>query len=157
MPGHPAVYMWVVVFEDNSALSQYDPETGRKNPQNPDWLKSKMDSEGYVIVNGKRMKYRDAYPMPDVYKGRRVIRAGWVPFPLKLARRIWHMEGIAVIPTLNKAHWMDLRENEQLRMHFTQLIRYMRNTKKIISRETEYVLGVMDGEVMRIKEDGSIG
>jgi len=148
--------MWLVEFSDGTALSQYDTETGIENYANPDWLPSKVDSEGYVIKNGIRMLYREAYQIPEIYKRADVVRFSWVPFIPELAKKIWHRYGKIVIPKDLPIHSIKLHDGEKLLAHRTPSFLFNLSGGTKIG-PIEYILGVKGKSKKIIKEDGSIG
>ena len=137
----PVCYFWIAEFRDGSALPQFDPETGKENEADPDWLPSRPDQP--PIRKG------------PLFANKKLLRFGWYPFTLELADKILEEEGLVVIPTKNPLHVVELKDGEKL-------IAYRTNAVKLslpggVSRgETVYVLGKVGGEVSHIREDGSI-
>lgn len=156
MSYNPLRYMWIAEFSDGTAIPQFDPVTGKENKAHPDWCPSKIDDEGYIIVNNKRMKYRDAYPIPKRYKNKRIIRIGWVPFSIAMAKQVYSTSGIIVVPTSNPSHFVEIEDGDEPIIYRTQIIRYMFRSKKIKGRETEYVIGTKKRGIVHIREDGRV-
>lgn len=137
----PLCYFWVAEFSDGSALPQFDPETGKENKADPDWLPS---------VEGQPPVAKD-----PVFLNKKLVRFGWYPFTCKLAGKILEAEGIVVIPRNSPSHVVDLKDCEKLIACRTNAIKF--GLRGGVSRgETVYVLGKAGGKVLRIREDGSI-
>jgi len=47
-----------------------------------------------VIKDGKKVLYQEAYPVPDHFKGKQIVRIGWYPFSPKLAAKVLDATGI---------------------------------------------------------------
>lgn len=137
----PLCYFWIAGFSDGSALSQFDPETGKENKADPDWLPS---------VPGQ-----SPIPKDRVYHERKLVRFGWYPFTPELAEKILEEQGTVVIPTNNLSHIIDLKDGDKVVAYRTNGIKF--SLRGGVSRsETVYLLGKVDGEILRIREDGSV-
>lgn len=71
-------YFWIAEFADGTALPQFDPDTGKENKANPNWLSLGSDIPPNSIFN------------------KRVVKIGWYPFPPALAQKIKEVNCIAV-------------------------------------------------------------
>lgn len=137
----PLTFFWIAEFSDGSALPQFDPETGRENKADPDWLPS---AEGQPPV------VKD-----PVFLSKKLVRFGWYSFTSELARKILETQGIVVLPRNNPSHVVDLKDGEKLIAYRTKAIKF--GFRGGVSRgETVYMLGKVGGKVLRIHEDGSI-
>lgn len=139
----PLTFFWIAEFSDDSALPQFDPETGKENKADPDWLPSKPD--------------QPPIPTAEIWKEKRIVRFGWYPFSLELAKKINNRieDTQIVIPTCNHSHVIKLRKGEKVIAHRTNAINF--SLCGGISRgETVYVLGKVGEKVLRIREDGSV-
>ena len=137
----PLCYFWIAEFSDGSALSQFDPETGKENKGDPDWLPS---AQGQPEM-----------PKAPVYQEKKLVRFGWYPFAPEIAEKILEAQGIVAFVTNSPPHVIELEEDDRLIAYRTNTIRF--GLRGGVSRgETVYVLGKVGGEVLRIREDGSV-
>ena len=133
----PLVYFWIVQFEDGTALSQFDPETGKENRADPDWLPSQT----------KIAK--------DSVYSKKLVKLGWYPFNRNFASKVLKATGTICIPTDNPTFEIDLKNGDQPLLKRENTIKFNLSGQEI-SRETIYVLGKIGGKVLRICEDGSV-
>ena len=97
---------------------------------------------------GKENLFRDVGPL-------RLKRFGWYPFTPRLAKKIWEAENVIVIPTCNKVYAIEIEKGKKL-------VAYRTNSIKLHSRsgiergETAYVLGVENGKITQINENGKV-
>jgi hypothetical protein len=137
----PLTFFWIAEFSDGSALPQFDPETGKENKADPDWLPS---------VPRQPPIAKDA-----VFVDKKLVRFGWYPFTIELAGKISETQGVVVIPTANPSHVVELKDGEKLIAYRTNAIKLSLHGG--VSRgETVYVLGKVPGKVLHICEDGSV-
>lgn len=137
----PLRYMWIAEFSDGSALPQFDPETGKENKADPDWLPS---APGQPKI-----------PKDRVYREKKLVKFGWYPFTSELAKKIFEAEAIIVIPTDNPRYFIELNDGDKLLAYRTNTINF--SLQGGISRgETVYVLGKTGGKLLHIHEDGSV-
>jgi hypothetical protein len=137
----PFTFFWIAEFSDGSALPQFDPETGKENKADPDWLAG---------APGQPPIAKDA-----VFVDKKLVRFGWYPFTVKLAKKILEAQGVVAIRTRNPSHIVELKDGEKLIAYRTNAIKF--NLRGGVCRgETVYVLGKFGGEVLRIREDGSV-
>ena len=108
-------------------------------------------------------EYSDGYALPqfDPETGEenrfanidqsKLCRFGWYPFSAEMAAKM----SVVAIPTRNPYHVIELNEGDKLvavRRNHIHL-----NLRRGISRgETLYVLGVEDGEILEIGENGLV-
>ena len=83
----------------------------------------------------------------------KLVRFGWYPFSARMAAKI---KGMVVIPTRNPSHVVELKEGDKLfavrRNHIEFSVRGG-GTRRVASL---YLLGIEGGEILKIREDGSI-
>jgi hypothetical protein len=137
----PLVYMWIAEFSDGSALSQFDPETGKENKADPDWLPSASNQPSLQKL--------------DIWMHKRILRFSWCPFSLGLAQKISEATGQIVIPSSNPIHCLELKNGEKLVAYRSNILKYGFSSGKVQARETVYMLGKIGGKILKINEDGS--
>lgn len=139
----PLVYMWIAEFSDGSALPQFDPETGKENKADPDWLPS---AEGQPPI-----------PKPEIFKKKKLVRIGWYPFTSDLSGKLLNSseKSLVTIPTYNPSFSIELKNEDRPICYRTNSIKF--SLRGGVRRgETVYVLGKVGGKVLRIREDGSV-
>lgn len=137
----PLCYMWIAEFEDGTAAAQFDPDTGKENKADPDWLPS---AEGQPPI-----------PKAQIWKEKRIVRFGWYPFSVQLAQKILEAQNIVVIPTNNPVHVLELKKGDQPVAYRTNSVKL--NLGGGVSRgETVYMLGKAGAKILGIHEDGSV-
>ena len=139
----PLCYFWIADFQDGTSLPQFDPETGKENKADPDWLPS---ASGQPPI-----------PKDPIFVDKKLVKFGWYPFTEKLARKIFEISvgKIIVIPTNNPSHVIELKDSDKLVAYRTNSVKF--SLCGGVSRGgTVYVLGKVGGKVLRIREDGSV-
>lgn len=137
----PLCYFWIADFQDGTSLPQFDPETGKENKADPDWLPSKPN---HLLIHKAK-----------IWKEKRIVRFGWYPFSSKMAEKIIKATEQIVLPTHNSPHIIRLKNGQKVVVYRTNAINF--SLCGGISRgETVYVLGKVGEKVLRIREDGSV-
>lgn len=134
----PLFYMWVAEFTDGSALPMFDPDTGKQNKANPNWLPKRGTggSKGSV---------------PKIFREKTLSKFGWYPFSKEMAAKIKDM---IVIPTKNPAHIVELKEGDELvacRRNHIEFGIMGGGYRRVMS---PYLLGIRGGEIKTIGENG---
>jgi len=138
----PLVFFWLVEFSDGTALAQFDPETGKENKADPEWLPSAPN--------------QPPIPKDMVYTTRKLVRFSWVPFSDGLALKVLGATGQIVVSTDNPIYSIDLKDGDRLVAYRTNLVHYGLKTCSVHGRETIYVFGRAGEKLMLIHEDGSV-
>jgi len=86
----------------------------------------------------------------------RLKRFGWYPFSESMAQKIFKENGLVVIPTNLSSHVIELKKEEKLIAKRENTIQYIPLTGEVVERKIVYILGVENGVINRIREDGSI-
>ncbi len=134
----PLTYMWVAEFSDGSCLPQFDPETGKQNKGNPAWAP--------VKGTGPQAE------TPRTFLEKKLVKFGWYPFSAEMATKI----PMIVIPTRNPNHVVELGEGDELvacRRSHIEFGVMGGGTRRAASL---YLLGIRGGEILEIRENGSI-
>jgi len=156
MQYRPLRFFWIVEFSDGTALAQFDPESGEEVQAHPDWLPSKIDKNGMVEKDGEKLPYREAYPVPEHFSGKRVVRIGWYPFSSKLAAKVLGASRKLVIPSKNKPVVIELKDGEEAVCYRSHEIKLQMRSGGVEYAETVYVLGSKGKKIFRINENGAI-
>jgi len=156
MQYRPLRFFWIVEFSDGTALAQFDPETGEEVQGHPDWLPSKIDEDGMIVKDGRKVPYRDAYPVPQHLQGKQVVRIGWYPFNPALAKKILDATGKLVIPSDAKYFVVELEDGDEPVCYRSHSIKLRVRSGGVEYAETVYVLGVKGGKIMQIDEGGNV-
>lgn len=86
----------------------------------------------------------------------RLKRFGWYPFTPRLTKRIFEADGIIAAPTNNKPYTVEIRKGQKFVAYRTCSIKLHTRNGGIQREETVYVLGVEDGEMLHIYENGDV-
>lgn len=156
MQYRPLRFFWIAEFSDGTATAQFDPDTGKEVQGHPDWLPSKTDENGMIVKDGKKVPYREAYPVPPHLRGKRVVRIGWYPFKLDLLKKIFDATGKLVILSDNKPVVIELKDGEEPVCYRGCEIKLKTRSGGIEYAETVYVLGIKGGKIMQIGEGGNV-
>jgi len=156
MQYRPLRFFWIVEFSDGTALAQFDPESGEEVQGHPDWLSSKIDVDGMVEKDGRKVPYREAYPVPQHLQGKQVVRIGWYPFNPALAKKIFDATGKLVISSKAKPVVVDLKDGESPVCYRSHSIKLRVRSGGVEYAETVYVLGIKGKKVFLINEKGEI-
>ncbi len=131
--------MWVAEFSDGSALPMFDPDTGKQNKANPNWLPEKGTGS-----------FED--DVPRIFREKTLCKFGWYPFSPEMAAKI----PMVVIPTRNPIHTVELKEGDELVVCRRNQIEFGvmgSGTRRVMS---PYLLGIRGGEIISIGEDGHV-
>jgi len=156
MQYRPLRLFWIAEFSDGTALAQFDPETGMEVQADPDWLPSKVDKSGMVEKDGEKLPYREAYPVPEHFRGKRVVRIGWYPFSSELAKKVLGASRKLVIPSEAKPVVIGLKKNEKPICYRSHEIRLKLRSGGVEYAETVYVLGIKGNKIFHMNENGEI-
>lgn len=156
MQYRPLSLFWIAEFSDGSALAQFDPDSGVEVRAHPDWLPSKVDENGMIEKDGRRVPYREAYPVPEHFRNKTVKRLGWYPFSFDLARKVFNATGKAVLPTASESIAINIGPNDVPVCYRSHSIKLHVRGGGVEYAETVYVLGVKDKKILRISEGGEI-
>jgi len=137
----PITFFWIAEFADGTAISQFDPETGKENKADPDWLPS--------------AKGQPKIPKNPIYHEKRVVKIGWYPFNRNFAAKVLQATGQIVIPTNNRYHTVDVKKGDRVLIKRENIINFNLSGQEL-RRETVYIIGIIGGKVLRIREDGSV-
>jgi hypothetical protein len=137
----PLTYFWIAEFTDGSALAQFDPDTGKENKADPDWLPS---AEGQPQV-----------PKAEVWKIKTIRRFGWYPFTAQFAEKVESATKQSAIVSFNPHYRITLKEGEKLVAYRSNTVRYGFHSGIVLGRETQYILGKKGGKLKSIMEDGT--
>jgi len=80
----------------------------------------------------------------------RLVKFGFYPFSEKMAKLIYGFNGLVVIPSFNPSYEIDVGKGQELFARRRNMIKIQTGERWIV-----YHLGV-DGNVIKIKEDGTI-
>jgi hypothetical protein len=152
----PLTLFWIAEFSDGSALAQFDPDTGKEVRAHPDWLPSKTDENGMIEKDGKKVPYREAYPIPEHFRNKTVKRLGWYPFNFDLARKVCSATGKAVLPTASESITINLSPDDRPVCYRSHEIKLHTRSGGVEYAETVYVLGVKGKRVLHIDENGEV-
>jgi len=152
----PLTLFWIAEFSDGTAISQFNPETGEEIQAHPDWLPSKVDKDGMIEKDGKKVPYREAYPVPEHFRNKTVKRLGWYPFNFDLARKVFNATGKAVLPTASKSIAINTNPNDEPVCYRSHEIRLHMKDGGAEYAETVYVLGAKGKKILRINENGEV-
>ena len=163
---HPLVYMWVVEFTDGSALPQFDPETGKENKANPNWLPSSPREVAiptdlqYALTHLESSDSMVSYTqelieISEFYKDKTVKSFGWYPFSEELKEKVYAATGFAVEATNLPVRKINIPEGKTLIAKRENSIDYGMLSGKVYRRSALYICGY-DGYLLKVKEDGTI-
>jgi len=152
----PLTLFWIAEFSDGTALSQFDPETGEEVKGHPDWLPSKTDENGNIEKDGKKLPYREAYPIPQHFRNKTVKRLGWYPFSFSLAKRVYEATGKTVFPSASEPIAINLSPDDRPVCYRSHEIKLHTRSGGVEYAETVYVLGVKGKRVLHIDENGEV-
>lgn len=133
----PLVYMWVAEFSDGSALPMFDPDTGKQNKGNPNWLPKKGTGGSEDST-------------PKIFREKTLCKFGWYPFSREMAAKI----PMVVIPTRNPCHTVELKEGDELVACRRNQIEFGVMGSGYRRVESPYLLGIRGKEILTIGEDG---
>jgi len=85
-----------------------------------------------------------------------LVRFGWYPFTVELARKVLAAEKLIVIPTINKPYKVDIKKGQELVAYRTNQIDLKMRSSEIKRQATVYVLGIVGEEPVKIDERGEI-
>ena len=86
----------------------------------------------------------------------RLTSFGWYPFTVDLAQKIQKTENIVVFPAKNSSYSISLKPGDDLVAYRTNTVE-LKTAKGCMGHgETVYVLGVKDGKVLHITEEGNL-
>ncbi len=156
MDYRPLSYFWVTEFSDNSAISQFNPDTGEENKAHPDWLPSKTDKEGMIVKDGKRVLAKTAYEVPEYFKGKRIIRIGWYPFSLSLAQKVYTASEKLVFVTEKRPVVINIEDGEEPICYRSHSIELKLKGGQVTYGPVIYILGVKGRPLRQINEQGEI-
>ena len=156
MQYRPLTLFWIAEFSDGTALSQFDPDTGTENQAHPDWLPSKTDENGMVEKDGKKVTYREAYPIPQHFRNRTLKRLGWYPFSFSLAKRVYEATGKAVSPSASESIAINLGPDDKPICYRSHSIKLHTRSGGVEYAETVYVLGIEGEKILHIDEEGEV-
>ena len=153
----PTLYfMWIAEYTDGTRVPQFNPETGKENKADPDWL----PSMGVTILSVKEYD-EESLVRQLKSKGARVKRFGWYNFSPQMAAAL-QAQGHKVISTYPPISVvLNVKEGEEV-------VAARRTAKqwgmagaggRIYDRgfgPTIYVLGIKDKSYVFISEDGTI-
>ena len=97
-------FFWIAEFSDGTALSQFDPNTGKENKGDPEWLSSEKNEEVSVTQR-------------ENFAKKKVVRFGWYPFTFDFAQRVFKSTRILAVPSNKFAHVIDIKPSEKLIAH----------------------------------------
>lgn len=137
----PLTFFWIAEFADGTAIAQFDPESGKENRADPDWLPS--------------AKGQPKIPKSPVYREKQLVKVGWHPFNRNFAVKVLGATGRIVIPTNNGSHAIDVKKGDRVLIFRENTIKFNLAGQEM-QRETVYVVGIIGGKVLRIREDGSV-
>jgi hypothetical protein len=152
----PLRFFWIAEFGDGTAAAQFDPDTGEEVQGHPDWLPSKTDENGMIVKDGEKVPCREAYPVPQHFRGKRVARIGWYPFSSELAKKILGTAGKLVISSKNKPVVIELKDGEEPVCYRSHSIKLQMCSGGMEYAETVYVLGIKGKKILCMNEDGRI-
>jgi hypothetical protein len=95
MINFPLFFFWIAEFSDDTALSQFDLDSGEENRADPDWLPT-----------------REENPSPE--NSAKIVKFGWSSFNFNLAVIIKSATGINAIPSQYSAHTINILPEEKL-------------------------------------------
>jgi len=150
----PLRFFWIAELSGGTAIAQFDPDTGEEVQGHPDWLPSKTDENGMIVKDGKKVPYREAYPVPQHFRGKQIVRIGWYPFNPGLAKKILAATGKLVIPSEANPTVIDLGNNEEPVCYRSHAIKLKMKSGGIEYAETVYVLGIKGKPLKFLDEDG---
>ena len=156
MQYRPLGFFWIAEFSDGTATAQFDPDTGEEVQGHPDWLPSKTDENRMIVKDGRKVPYREAYRVPQHFRGKRVARIGWYPFSSKLAKKILAASGKLAIPSSTKALIVEVKDGEEPVCYRSHSIKLQMSYGGVEYAETVYVLGIKGKKIFRMNEDGRI-
>jgi len=87
---------------------------------------------------------------------RKLHRFGWYPFSLKLAQQILKGRKEGVIATRNLSYTVTVEKGDRLVAYRTNTIKVHTRKGGVDRGETVYVLGVEDGKILQINEEGNV-
>lgn len=137
----PLVFFWIAQFADGTALAQFDPQTGRENKADPDWLPS--------------AKGQPKIPKSPIYREKQLVKVGWYPFNRNFAAKVMIANGKIVIPTTNVSHTMNVKAGDRILLKRENTIKFNLSGQET-RRETVYVVGIIGKKVLRISEEGGV-
>ena len=152
----PLKFFWIAEFTDGTAVSQFDPDSGTENSGHPDWLPSKVDKDGMIIKDGKKVLYSEAYPIPKHFAGKEIKRIGWYPFSFSFTKKIFEKTGKFAVPTKFNPFVLELKGKEKPLCYRTHSIKINMRKGTIEYAELVYVLGIKGKTVKHINERGEI-
>lgn len=156
MQYRPLRLFWIAEFSDGTALAQFDPETGVEVQAHPNWLPSKTDEKGRIEKDGEKIPHREAHPIPEHFRDKRVVRLGWYPFSSVYAKKIFGGTRKLVIPSDNKPVVIELMDGEEPVCYRSHSLKMKMRSGGVEYAETVYVLGIQGKEIFRIDEGGNI-
>jgi hypothetical protein len=109
-----------------------------------------------IVKDGRKVPYREAYPVPQHFRGKRVVRLGWYPFSSELAKKILGTAGRLVIPSSKKALVVEIEHGEEPVCYRSHSIRLRMRSGGVEYAETVYVLGIKGKKIFRMNEDGAM-
>lgn len=154
MQYRPLGFFWIAEFSDGTATAQFDPDTGEEVQGHPDWLPSKTDENGMIVKDGEKVPYREAYPVPQHFRGKRVARISWYPFSAELAKKILAASGKLAIPSSAKALVVEVKDGEEPVCYRSHEIKLKMHSGGVEYAETVYVLGIKGKSLMYLDENG---
>lgn len=157
----PLTYMWIAEFSDGSCLPQFDPDTGKQNKGDPDWMPSR----------GKQLKLPEDDPLnpaklveaikgvdlikaerPKIFLDKKMVKFGWYPFSAEMAARM----SVVAVPTRNPYHVVDLKKGDELVACRRNHIEFGLRGSGYRRVASLYLLGIRGGKIKEIGEDGSL-
>ena len=147
-------FMWIAEYTDGTRIPQFNPETGKENKGDPDWLPSK----GVSILSVK--EYDEESLIGQLKKkGARVKRFGWYNFSPQMAK-ILQAHGHNVVSTYPPISVvLDVKEGEEIVAARRTEKKWGMAGMRVYDRgfgPTIYVSGIKDKAYVFISEDGSI-
>ena len=137
----PLTYFWIAEFADGTAIAQFDPETGKENKADPDWLPS---AKGQPKI-AKNPAYRE----------KQLVKIGWYPFNRNFAAKVLVGTGKLPIPTNNSSHTINVKKGDRVLLKRENTIKFNLSGHET-QRKTVYVVGIIGGKILEIHEDGSV-
>ncbi|HDQ07098.1 MAG TPA: hypothetical protein ENN36_10325 [Candidatus Bathyarchaeota archaeon] len=152
----PLTLFWIVEFSDGSALAQFDPDSGVEVRAHPDWLPSKVDENGMIVKDGRKVPIREAYPIPEHFEGKQVVRIGWYPFSMKLAANVFRATGQLATPSNARPVFVEVEKNDMPVCYRSHEIKLHMRSGGVEYAETVYVLGIEGKRILHINENGEV-
>jgi hypothetical protein len=150
----PLRFFWIAEFSDGTATAQFNPDTGEEVQGHPDWLPSETDANGMIIKDGEKVPHREAYPVPQHFRGKQVARIGWYPFSAELAKKILGAAGKLAVPSDSKALVVTVKGGEEPVCYRRHSIKLKMRGGGVEYAETVYVLGIKGKSLNCLDENG---